>query len=69
MIVVLKGWIDQKRNWLIYVGIILMLQFFILVIPIFSMSSLKIPMKVLRYIEQQIRIFFGVEPKRKIRSL
>ena len=44
----LDGW---KGRWLSFVGRIFLLQTIISAIPTFSMSCLKIPMEVLKYIE------------------
>ena len=57
-----------KGRWLTYAGRILLLQSVILAIPIFFMSYLKIPIKVLRYIEQRMRKFLwnGVQEEDKI---
>ena len=50
----LDGW---KGRWLSFAGKILLLQTVISAIPIYSMSCLKIPLEVLKYIEQRMQKF------------
>lgn len=47
-----------KSHWLTSLGRILMLRTVISIIPLYSIIRMKIAMKVLKIIEQKMRIFF-----------
>ena len=54
----MEGW---KGRWLSSVGRILMLQTVISAMPIFSMTCLDLPKKVICILEHKMRNFFGMD--------